>query len=356
VDVEWMTITKEWTAAGRPGPWTPWSVWHLGIFGGDRWVRWRQIPMVDHVEVDHIGQTCSPYCPPNFEPLGGDPPTSCYHRKVFDDDSEYSIPPLQGTRQTMRVETHDYPWTRTEFESQVENPWAIHHKWNIGSDHVPHIGGGTPSGTRPADLTVMQLPAIIEGERLSFKATSGEYTMLVNRKEWPRRRPLVASRLGVGLHVIEFVGKKPKTGNVHIQIPMTVVSPIEIEVPPVSKITLQPGINGGIVTLGINNRSGSDHATRLEIAVTPVGWMAVPLGDPIRVVPAHEAIEIEIQVERIVVTDLANPPLPFGVSVSLPGANIADVNASFSVIPRDTIRRGRKKPPDPLVLSESPAS
>src|SRR5436305_15225279 len=102
-----MTITKEWTDSGTPGPWTPWSIWHLGIFGGDRWVRWRQIPMVDHVEVDHIGQSCHPYCPPDSE-AWGDPPTSCFHRTIFDfDPPDYSTPPLHATRSAVRSVTHD---------------------------------------------------------------------------------------------------------------------------------------------------------------------------------------------------------------------------------------------------------
>lgn len=98
-----------------------------------------------------------------------------------------------------------------------------------------------------------------------------------------------------------------------------------------TKIVLTEEENGGFVQARITNQSRSDQCVHVRMESTPPGWMALPLGEPVRVLNAGDEMEVSIQIERMVVLESSEDPLPFSLRISLPGTSVEHVTSTFYI-------------------------
>ena len=341
----------EWSA------WSPWALWNLDILGGFRFVSSRTRTVTNHTRVTTQDVSCKLQCPLDYRPIGAgcelalpEPPN---HPSGL---PEYTFPQHPSTFLNSVTRTQDYPWTQIEFRSRVVD--ILKSVFTPGG-HVPSLGGRTrkvlvPSapvpklavagkgGGKMRKLTIATLPALCEGDSFAMSRGPANFKMTVNGIEQSPSRPLVATDLGVGFHLIEVEGSHPETGKkVKLQLPLSVVSPIELKFPPVTKMTLKGKKNGGIVKLSLHNRSRGEYLVRVDSESVPVGWQAFRLGKAMFVIKAGKSAKVGIQVERKVVSDLTREPLSFSVCVSFPGTKISTARAMFYVVAREEFGKGR---------------
>jgi len=180
-------------------------------------------------------------------------------------------------------------------------------------------------------VEVLSLPALCEGDGVLLGNREVEYAVFINGQEYSVDLVVDTSELGVGFHLIELAGQDPELGSVRLQLPLSVISPVEIRVPPVTEIELTDYVNGGIVQVELHNRSQSEHCVRVEMQSMPPGWMALCLGEPIFILKPGETVQIDVQVEEMVRQASESDLLPFTLRAWLPGASAADVFATFHV-------------------------
>jgi len=184
---------------------------------------------------------------------------------------------------------------------------------------------------------------LVQGDRLTLSRRQADYSMTLDGREHSPTRAIIASKLGLGFHLIELTRDDPESKTKeHLQLPLSIVSPVQLTVRPVTKLKLDGNSNGGLINLQLHNRSRSEHAVRVEPASLPDGWMALRLGKPIRILKPGESVTVEIQVERMVVADVPREPLPFSVWASLPGTDITAVATTFYVEAQEAFPRGRR--------------
>jgi hypothetical protein len=235
----------------------------------------------------------------------------------------------------------DYDWYDTEFESRPDPPWFESLKQAILDleAHQKRASGFQARSARKRERKeVLGWPPLIEGERLRLGNARSRYSVRVDAREQSPGRAIVAAKLGRGLHNIEVTEEDAELGVVRLQIPLSVVAPVEIGIAPVTPITLTNKENGGVVEVDLRNRSRSDHLVRLTVESTPAGWMGVPLGKPFAVIKAGKSRRVKVQVERMVPHEDADDLHPFTVRATLPGAGFDDITSTFYVAARDATR------------------
>jgi len=336
MNAEWSRVVRSWDERGSVGEWTEWAQW-TPPEKLPRWFRTREVEMFEHVEVERTEQTCKKKCPPGFRPLGN-PVSACEWWDLHDPD-HHAIPHHSISTSTRR-ETHTDRWIRLEWQWTTSDP---HLHWRnliqvilalLGSDRAETASGyDTPPENAPDEeiVELFPLPALCEGDGVILGDGDVEYSVSVNGREHKADQVLDSAELGVGFHLIELVGWERELGSVRLQMPMSVFSPVEIRVPPVTEVEITEHVNGGIVQVELRNRSLSDQRVRVELQSMPPGWMALCLGEPTHIIKPGEAVQIEVQVEEMVPQTNEYDLLPFTLRACLPGAPAADVFSTFHV-------------------------
>lgn len=188
---------------------------------------------------------------------------------------------------------------------------------------------GAPSGKRPT-IEALALPSLHDGERLILGSSKSQYSVSVDGREQGPGRAIIASRLSLGQHVVEVVGRERKQRPLRIQIPLNVLSPIEVRVPPITQFEVSKKKNGGVIDVELHNHSRGEHLVRIEAEATPPGWTAIRLGRPTYVIKPRKSRRVRLQVERMIQRPDAGL-LMFGLRVSFPSGAARDIAASFQV-------------------------
>jgi hypothetical protein len=364
---EWSTTYGPWDP-----DWVPWETWHHGGWKGDFQVSYRKRENVDHMQKMYLHQTCRIQCPSGYISPHNEEWCEKWTKAVgisdpsdgnsSDPGKDFALGYHAISSRVVGGEVTDYPWTDRQFRSRVLLPTMFKKAGDFRSgysEYLTNFGGvATPPTPKPGskgaagarELEVELLPTFCEGDRLSLTGSNKKYTATLDGQERPLGRAIVTSDIGKGFHFLEVTGPGPKTGEtIRLQLPLSVIAPIELVAEPVTRITLQGESNGGIVKLQLRNRSRGDHAVRVEVAATPAGWMALRLTEPLVVLKPGDSADVDVQVERMLIADLGPEPLAFSVRATCSAKEVSDVTTTFYVMPREVRAGGRRRPPRPAM-------
>jgi hypothetical protein len=346
MNAEFSRVVETWIERVSVGEWSVWAQ----LSNPEklhRWVRFRVVELVEHVVVEHIVQTCTRSCPPGYHAHPG------YGCRRWEErmqptggwGEKWTTAPYTHFRdESRRQEEQTNGFSRLELQFSPQDPNLQWQKIReiilkqmsatLASDSAESASGyDTQTENAPDEeiVEVFPLPAVCEGDGVFLGDSDAEYSVTVNGREHQADQVLDSAELGVGFHQIELVGWDRELGSVRLKMPMSVFSPVEMRVPPVTEVEISEHVNGGIVQVELRNRSQSDQRVRVEMQSVPPGWMALCLGEPAHIIKPGEAVQIDVQVEEMIPQSGEYDLLPFTLRAWLPGAPAADVFSTFHV-------------------------
>jgi hypothetical protein len=342
LDAEFVSVTTSRTEEGPASQWSAWEAWTLP-WKPKLWVSHRTRRMVEHVETMRVMQRCRRKCPMGYRPYG-DPPTGCEWVLGDTSHARWTLP-FHATWTEQTYEEQRYEWVRTEWRTRTTNPYTTFVTLWRELLAAGLVGVGSSSGAEP--IQVQAVPAVCLGDRLVLGADDeAPYEVWVDGRAQSPEEDVVAADLGVGFHTLELAGDDPEFGQLRLQVPVSVVHPLEFAPTPITTVELNDDTNGSQVSLLLRNRSRSDYAVNVRATGVPAGWMTLCLGEPVVVLPAGGSHDVMIQVERMMPWRSEVAPLPFTINASPMGSGLPDASTTFllDIVDRASHAAGEEVP------------
>jgi hypothetical protein len=357
VDCSYADPGEEWTDTTPLSSWSPWTLWTLPIVGSV-WVRYRTVEHAHHVVVVHHQRTCEPNaCPPGYVHIGDwceiTPSEDKYQHGVLPHQFYVGNHVTSGSDWT---EENVDAWTEVEWQHRVFSRYGRPSQRERRSGFAPPeeplsagptrlgpslaMGSDSKGGGKDTRHGIL-LPALLETDQLLIGDSRGKLSVTVDGEQSAPGRALKGRALGRGLHVIDLEGEISGIGEGRLQLLLNVLSPVEIEAPPVAELRLSQE-SSGTVEIRLRNRARSSHGVRLQVDSMPRGWMAVSLAPPLIMLGPEEETTVPIRVGRMFITSDGSSPVTFSLRASLVGNRAPDVVRTLQVRPHD--RRRRKAP------------
>jgi hypothetical protein len=301
--------------------------WQRGIaFNADMqeipyWYRTTYRRFIHRYRFTHVFQTCSRACPWPYTDQGG----NCAKWNIERNDWEYTDHYHRVSTRHDPPEVDEWSWTEESSEYRFDPPWF--HKFVAATEYkFPGILG---------------LPGLTKGDVLRLGSGAKNFDVSLNGEPRSPTRAISSARLPIGLNLLELeVAGGPHKGRL-VQLPFSVVPSVElVPIDPVVDIRFSQRRNGGDVAFRLKNLSHGEKAVRLETASAPQGWMALVLGDPVRVLKAGKQERVKLRVEQMNPSGEEADVLPFSVRLQdLGGTKFeSSVTGYVRPIPRKTKR------------------
>lgn len=329
-------------------PWSKWAIWEWPELGCRLWVSFRYRTVRQRVVTQDEYFACEKVCShPEWSAFGCRHPEYRNPHSPYNGARGYMIHTSKITRRS-DPKTDDYEWIDWEWRTRTVSKLTATLENATSKVRLAAAARGAPHRPLPDERFAvghtLSLPALCEGERLTLGGADDEYALEIDGVQRQPGRQLKTSDLGIGLHVIDLADRTESDESRAFQLQLSVVSPIEVRVVPVTEITLDDEHNGAQVRLELHNRSRSEHCVRVGMESTPAGWMATPLGAPFYVLKQEESVSVTLVVERMFAADLIDEPLAFTVRCSMVATQLSDVHTTFYVLADD--RTGEPQPPE----------